>query len=1072
MQGEPRYPAKINRPIYRKILKRKRLFSVLDRSREPLVWVSGPAGSGKTTFISSYIKERKVPHIWYQVDDGDKDPGVFFHYLFLAHRKIVGDKESLPVYTPGFYSDMGGFAERVFEKLFQDLPPGSYFVLDSFPEDPNHLDLDLILQGLSRIPKGSRIVVISRTIPPPTTSILEVRGQMNHISARDLQLDEEEFIQAAEIHGLKGISTKTLEKIREKLEGWMAGLVLMAEGMRSSLVEVERTLDSSPMEISRFFAGEIWENIDEGTRNFLLTTSFLPRMTGRTAQEISGFKRAGETLTHLMNHNLFMSCTGFPEPVYQYHSLFRDFLQALAVDTLTEEHVRSIKEQAAEILRKSGQNNHAASLLQEIGAWETLSELIMERAPEMLSQGRHSQLCSWIGRLPETLKEGDTRINYLAGLCLLPTRPSESRSRFLRALDLGEEAGDAELSYLSWARAVDSVIYESHCFKDLDPLLVRKKQLDKRFPGVPPGETETAVALGMYWCLFLRDPGNPELDAWADRAVTLAEENGRPEKQIAADVMETLRHYASGNMFQSVQTAEHLLRSYGERDLSPILTTVVLFFSAFRNWVRGDLDGSLKIVEQGLIQEDIWESNPWEMQFLGQGAISALSLPDPGMTAEYLVRMQKKLGDSTRNDQALYHFLKGWALFAVGERALSKSHLEKGLALKREVGHDVFIARNLLALAMFSIAEGDRKSTAVFLNEAREISQRTGSVLTGFLCDMVESSASLVSGRRKKALEFLNRALEEGSRLNILAFCWLDRQALTRLLLLAMEEGIQTEYTSRLIGVYRLSPTEIWPDVEMWPWPVKIYSLGRFELVVKGKTIRFPRKAQERPLDLLKAILAFGGRKVSSDSLVEALWPDSDGATGHQTLATTLHRLRHLIDVPDAVIVSQGQVSLNPEVCWVDTWALERAMGQISAGHATDVGQKGEPKERLARVEKALEFYKGHFMSSDGSDPWIIGPRERLRSRFIRTLISHCTHLEQMGEDEQAVHWYSRALEMENLSEELYQGLIQCCLRLGHRANAMATYNRCRDTFSLVLGVEPSEKTEALRRKILEKDGD
>jgi LuxR family maltose regulon positive regulatory protein len=67
-------PASRSRPILRKAVSRERLFKQLDRFQEgPVIWVSGPGGSGKTTLVSSYLQERGIPSLWYQVEEADKD---------------------------------------------------------------------------------------------------------------------------------------------------------------------------------------------------------------------------------------------------------------------------------------------------------------------------------------------------------------------------------------------------------------------------------------------------------------------------------------------------------------------------------------------------------------------------------------------------------------------------------------------------------------------------------------------------------------------------------------------------------------------------------------------------------------------------------------------------------------------------------------------------------------------------------------------------------------------------------------------------------------------------------------
>jgi LuxR family transcriptional regulator, maltose regulon positive regulatory protein len=79
----PREPlAKICRPTVRGVLARPRLFRRLDAARtHAVIWVSGPPGSGKTTLVAHYVADRKVPCLWYRVDEGDVDLATFFYYM-------------------------------------------------------------------------------------------------------------------------------------------------------------------------------------------------------------------------------------------------------------------------------------------------------------------------------------------------------------------------------------------------------------------------------------------------------------------------------------------------------------------------------------------------------------------------------------------------------------------------------------------------------------------------------------------------------------------------------------------------------------------------------------------------------------------------------------------------------------------------------------------------------------------------------------------------------------------------------------------------------------------------------
>ncbi|MGE5299585.1 MAG: hypothetical protein ACM3MB_01305 [Acidobacteriota bacterium] len=53
---------KISRPKVSVVAPRPRLFNLLDAGRnKPVMWISGPAGSGKTTLVASWLDARKLP---------------------------------------------------------------------------------------------------------------------------------------------------------------------------------------------------------------------------------------------------------------------------------------------------------------------------------------------------------------------------------------------------------------------------------------------------------------------------------------------------------------------------------------------------------------------------------------------------------------------------------------------------------------------------------------------------------------------------------------------------------------------------------------------------------------------------------------------------------------------------------------------------------------------------------------------------------------------------------------------------------------------------------------------------
>jgi LuxR family maltose regulon positive regulatory protein len=178
MEGEHASIAKITRPRITRILARKGLFHLLDTCRKyPVIWIMGPAGSGKTTLISSYLEANKLPCLWYQVDEGDSDIATFFSYMGLAAKKAAPRRRtSLPLFTPEYLQGISIFTLRYFENLFSRFKAPYVLVFDNYqtvPADSNFHEM--ISEGLSVIPDGMNVILISRHDLPPALSRFQAK---------------------------------------------------------------------------------------------------------------------------------------------------------------------------------------------------------------------------------------------------------------------------------------------------------------------------------------------------------------------------------------------------------------------------------------------------------------------------------------------------------------------------------------------------------------------------------------------------------------------------------------------------------------------------------------------------------------------------------------------------------------------------------------------------------------------------------------------------------------------------------------------------------------------------------
>jgi DNA-binding SARP family transcriptional activator len=240
-----------------------------------------------------------------------------------------------------------------------------------------------------------------------------------------------------------------------------------------------------------------------------------------------------------------------------------------------------------------------------------------------------------------------------------------------------------------------------------------------------------------------------------------------------------------------------------------------------------------------------------------------------------------------------------------------------------------------------------------------------------------------------------------------------------------------------------------------WPFRLRIRVLGAFELMRDGEPVRFTGKTQQRPLELLKFVVAAGGKSVDAESVTAQLWPDSDGAAAKSSFDSALVRLRKLLEVDNAIDLSSGQISLARSLVWTDVSALEAVLASTS-------GSEAAPASAARRL---LDSYPGPLLGGDES-AWIAKPRDALRLRVVRTLMELGAALEHAGDWTTAIDLYRRALEADNLAESFYRGRMRALAATGNRAEALTAFRRCRELLSIVLGLKPSEETNRLYREI------
>ena len=1040
---------KLRPPRLGRAFARDRLFAEIDTaSTVPGLWISGPAGFGKTTLVATYLEARGLPCAWLQLDAGDSDPSTFSHFFagsaaLLAPRR----KLRLPLPTADDLRDVPAFVRRCIRRLATALDHRWVLVLDNAQEldaaSPLHAG---IAGALGELPEGARVIAISREPPPPHYARALAAQQLAVIEASALRFTADETQSLLTLHEQRWSATA----LRQATDGWAAAMILMLAAKSEPKVGEPVPGGVARPRLFDLFAGEVIQAMPHSQRDTLMRVAFLPSATAAMAAAVSGDTRAGNLLADLARRSLFTDRRDTASPVYTFHALFGEFLRTRAGHAFDIDQLRALRIEAATVLAANGQVDAAITRLIEAQAWSDALELLIANAGSLVAQGRTSTVRDALLALPESW-QARADASYWLGYCELVVDPGAALAHLERAHRGFVARGDARGSFFAAAAAADAIIFLGSNYEALAPWMPLLEAHATQYLAQRDSEQDLRALPGLLAAFVHRDPGHPLTASIADAAEGLIDQPLIASQRI---LLGTLAYY----LLWTAQTPrlERILvkidRMCTGGDAAP---ATLLRWHAVGVLVRsllGRVEEALASAGQALT---IAQTGPAAMRAKAHllMVLAALAARDAELARSHLTEAAGVLVAGNPVDVTTYEFQRGllmlldadWRGAAQLMRAAVVSGAASGWPLRE---HIALLGQALAATQVDEFGEAETALRAAFDHPFHAVCR-----WHHWIAALIEAHLAERCSDRTRALGALRRAFaigrECGYDFGPMPYCCGDM--MPRLAALALEHGIDPPFALQIVRRYAL-PAPANAGVN-WPWRIRIRTLGAFSIEREGAAAAVSRKESRKPLDLLKLLVALGAVAVPVARLCASLWPDAAGDAARNSFDNTLHRLRKLLGDDRHVQLRAGALSLDATTCWTDIQALE---ARFAAPQPTDTGATS------AWVDEVLALYQGEFLAGDDELPEVQVARARIAAMVTRQAVAQGARLESAGAHDAAVRLYQRVLEHQPLAEDVVRRLISCLLHTGQRSEAMEAYRRCRQQLSVVLGVRPAPETEAL----------
>ncbi len=239
------------------------------------------------------------------------------------------------------------------------------------------------------------------------------------------------------------------------------------------------------------------------------------------------------------------------------------------------------------------------------------------------------------------------------------------------------------------------------------------------------------------------------------------------------------------------------------------------------------------------------------------------------------------------------------------------------------------------------------------------------------------------------------------------------------------------------------------------PPALRVLTLGRWEVRQGPRRIEKRALRQRRAGELLALLLLVPGRRLSSEEVAEALFPDREPTAVQILFHHATSALRRILepDLPDKfpsryLTVEEGQVALIlPPDSWVDLDAFEARC-------------------RNGEWEEALALYGGDLLTDYTYADWALAPRERLALFYQRALLAVAEARLTDGQFAQALDACRRLLAVEPWHEQAVLLGMRACVALNDLAGARRLYLKIEKILLDELDTTPQAELRSYYRSL------
>ncbi|WP_226671216.1 BTAD domain-containing putative transcriptional regulator [Metabacillus litoralis] len=1035
----------------------------------PVTIIHGGAGYGKSTVVSQFVRQCKLPVCWYTVTDQDDDIFPFIKYVTYSIRKhlpLFGEEllQTMDKMDYWMKDDQLQLLSALFINECLNVNKEFVIVIDDFQlVDHAFMINQWIEKVLSLIPNNVHFLFSTRTKPKWNMLIkLKVSGGLLEIGEDDLMLSEEESsVFLTDFHQSQ-MTDRQLKHIHKLTEGWIIALNMIGSQLTESkdIDSVLKHTHSSMKELFDYLAQEVFNKQSPILQQFLIESAIFNELEPEICDVILGINGSHTMLEQLFVKNIFIQ--KLEGNKYRFHALFKAFLKRRGMEE-QQTHLQVLFQKCARYLEGKNRFEEAMLYYDELKDERAIATILLLISERMIQGRQLETLLERLQSLSEQTKHQQYSLWFFEGeVWRYRSYYDRAFTCYQHAIDAGKKGNDFLLLskanegmaniYLDTIQPGKAERYLAEAVRCLEKIDGDQKDKDRLYRMLAENLVNSGQgAKALIWYQKSEMDENSWIEGNLDARMLLR--TGKIE-----EAKKLLNNRTNANN-------PHLPQAHRETEL--LLSLLESFCG------NGEEAKQLaqKGIQQGIDQQSAFiEACGWIR--MGH-AVGIMSRYEEKMTIIcYETALQ--LMDSIKVERGKAEPYMGLCVMygrkgewekakELGERALYETERVTDFWLSAIIKMCIGVA------AFYSHYYDDSKQ---WLEDALASFKQCGDLYGEMLSAMWISLVAQQSNDKELFIEHVYTFLQK-VQLGNYEFIFTERtmlgpkdlQQFLPLLVEARNENIHQNYISKLLASWGYAHIDSHPG-----YTLRVNALGDFQVSLGDRVLDDVDWQREKGKELFQYFLIRKNHLMRKEEILDDLWPDGEEKNSNRDFKVAFNALNKAIEPnrkpraqtyfilrQDSSYGLNKRAVINYDVDQFEQW-IEEGLKEKSVLTAKQL------------LEKGLGYYKGDFLHDRRAYPWIIVERERLKQLFLQGSEKLARLHIRLNEFDEAIRICKEILIKEATWEEAYRLLMYGYYQKNNRPQALLWYKECVRILNEELDVEPMEATKQMYKMIRNED--